>query len=351
MNVLELDDVRLDLPSKHGDRTLLRGVSLSLAPGEALGLVGESGSGKSMTLRTVLRTEPAGARVTGRVLLDGRDVRTLGAADLRRVRADAIAMISQNPRAALNPVLRVARFLVEGLCDARGESREAATRRARDLLAQVGIADVDRCMASYPHQLSGGMLQRVVIAAAVASAPRLLLADEPTTALDVTTQSEVMAILDGQRREHGMAMLFVTHDLELASAVCDRIAVLYAGEIVEIATPAQLHAAPRHPYTRLLLDSRPNIAARVPALPVIPGRPIAAYEVEGGCAFAARCPWAAPRCEREEPALVHDAGRTTRCLRAGELADELAGAPADDAAGVSGAPAETGRDGETEARA
>ncbi|MEV0968344.1 ABC transporter ATP-binding protein [Microtetraspora glauca] len=347
MNVLELDDVRLDLPSKRGDRALLRGVSLSLAPGEALGLVGESGSGKSMTLRTVLRTEPPGARVTGRVLLDGADVRGLDAAALRRVRANDVTMISQNPRAALNPVLRVSQFLVEGLCDARGESRDAATRRARDLLARVGIADVDRCMGSYPHQLSGGMLQRVVIAAAVASSPRLLLADEPTTALDVTTQSEVMAILDGQRREHGMAMLFVTHDLELASAVCDRIAVLYAGEIVEIATPAQLHAAPRHPYTRLLLDSRPSITARASELPVIPGRPIAAYEVEGGCAFAARCPWAAPRCERDEPALVHHAGRATRCLRSDELADELAGeTPGETSGETTGEPV---RDRETEA--
>ncbi|GLX02399.1 ABC transporter ATP-binding protein [Microtetraspora sp. NBRC 16547] len=332
-NVLELDDVRLALPSRHGDRTLLRGVSLSLAPGEALGLVGESGSGKSMTLRTVLRTEPPGARVTGRVLLDGEDVRLLGAAALRRVRAERLTMISQNPRAALNPVLRISRYLVEGLCDARGESRDEATRRARDLLARVGIADVDRCMDAYPHQLSGGMLQRVVIAAAMASSPRLLLADEPTTALDVTTQSEVMAILDEQRREHGMAMLFVTHDLELASAVCDRIAVLYAGEIVEIGTPAQLHSAPRHPYTRLLLDSRPSLTAKTAALPVIPGRPIAAYEVEGGCAFSGRCPWVAPRCSEGEVALVHDAGRATRCLRADELTAELAGPAVSEPAG------------------
>ncbi|MFJ2032919.1 ABC transporter ATP-binding protein [Streptosporangium sp. NPDC087985] len=323
-DVLELDDIRLALPHRGGDRTLLRGVSLSVAPGEALGLVGESGSGKSMTLRTVLRTEPRGARVTGRVTLDGQDVRGLGASALRRLRADTLAMISQNPRAALNPVLRVSQFLVEGLCDARGESREVATRRARDLLAQVGIADVDRCMDSYPHQLSGGMLQRVVIAAAVAGSPRLLLADEPTTALDVTTQSEVMAILDEQRRERGMAMLFVTHDLELASAVCDRIAVLYAGEIVEIATPDQLHSAPRHPYTRLLLDSRPSLTARTPVLPVIPGRPVAAYEVGDGCAFAARCPWSAPQCADGEVTLAHHADRAVRCRRSDDLAGELA---------------------------
>ncbi|GAA3794114.1 ABC transporter ATP-binding protein [Sphaerisporangium flaviroseum] len=324
MNVLELDDVRLGVPDRGGDRAILRGVSLSVAPGEAIGLVGESGSGKSMTLRTVLRTEPWGARVTGRVMLEGEDVRRLGAADLRRVRADALAMISQDPRAALNPLLRVSGFLVEGLCDARGGSRQPAVRRARDLLSQVGIADVDRCMDSYPHELSGGMLQRVVIAAAVASSPRLLLADEPTTALDVSTQSEVMAILDDQRREHGMAMVFVTHDLELASAVCDRIAVLYAGEIVEIATPEQLHSSPRHPYTRLLLDSRPSLTTKAPMLPVIPGRPIAAYEVEDRCAFSGRCPWAAPQCVDGEVPLLHAAGRAVRCHRSDELAGELA---------------------------
>jgi oligopeptide/dipeptide ABC transporter ATP-binding protein len=323
-SLLELDDVRLELPHPTGDRPLLRGVSLTVAPGEAVGLVGESGSGKSMTLRTVLRTEPAGARVTGRVLLDGTDVRRLDATALRRLRAHDLAMISQDPRAALNPVLRVARFLVEGLCDARGESRSVADRRARDLLAQVGIADVDGCMNSYPHQLSGGMLQRVVIAAAVAGSPRLLLADEPTTALDVTTQSEVMAILDEQRREYGMAMLFVTHDLELASAVCNRIAVLYAGEIVEIGTPAQLHSSPRHPYTRLLLDSRPSLTATTAVLPVIPGRPIAAYEVEAGCAFAARCPWAAAQCRDGEVPLAGGDGSAVRCHRSDELAGELA---------------------------
>ncbi|NJC68536.1 ABC transporter ATP-binding protein [Planosporangium thailandense] len=323
MSLLELDDIRLDLPHRGGDRALLRGVSLRVAPGEAIGLVGESGSGKSMTLRTVLRTEPAGARVTGRVLLDGTDVRSLDAAALRRLRARDLAMISQDPRAALNPVLRVAEFLVEGLCDARGERRGTAERRVRDLLAQVGIADVDRCMDSYPHQLSGGMLQRVVIAAAVAGSPRLLLADEPTTALDVTTQSEVMAILDEQRREHGMAMLFVTHDLELASAVCDRIAVLYAGQIVEIGTPAQLHSAPRHPYTRLLLDSRPSLTATTPTLPVIPGRPVAAYEVGAGCAFATRCPWIAPRCRDGAVPLVEGDGRAVRCHRSDELRGEL----------------------------
>jgi oligopeptide/dipeptide ABC transporter ATP-binding protein len=151
-----------------------------------------------------------------------------------------------------------------------------------------------------------------------------LLADEPTTALDVTTQSEVMAILDEQRREHGMAMLFVTHDLELASAVCDRIAVMYAGEIVEIGTPTQLHAAPRHPYTRLLLDSRPSLTEAAPVLPVIPGRPVAAYEVGNGCAFAARCPWSERRCEVEPAPLVTGAGRTVRCHRSEQLAGQLA---------------------------
>jgi oligopeptide/dipeptide ABC transporter ATP-binding protein len=323
MSLLQLDDVRLSLRHRAGPRALLRGVTLAVAAGEAVGLVGESGSGKSMTLRTILRTEPRGATVTGRVLLDGEDVRALDDRRLSQVRAETMAMISQDPTAALNPVLPVWRFLVEGLCDARGERRDVAERRARDLLAQVGIADVDRCLQAYPHQLSGGMLQRVVIAAAVSGSPRLLLADEPTTALDVTTQSEVMAILDEQRRERAMAMLFVTHDLELAAAVCDRIAVMYAGEIVEVGTPEQLHRAPRHPYTRLLLDARPSLGEARAVLPVIPGQPAAAYDVAGGCAFAPRCPWAEGPCFAGELPLVATTGGMVRCRRSDELADRL----------------------------
>ena len=255
--MLEIDDLALTLAGKHADLSILRGVSLSVGPGEAVGLVGESGSGKSMTLRSILHLAPVNATITGKILLDGEDVLALKGEDLRRMRSADVSMIAQNPHAVLNPVLPVEKYLVEGMHDAQGLPTRAARVRAGELLEQVGIDEVDRVLRSYPHQLSGGMLQRVVIAGAIAGKPRLMLADEPTTALDVTTQAEVMAILDECRRELGMAMLFVTHDLDLAAAVCDRINVMKDGEIVETGVPEQLRDDPKHPYTRALMASRP----------------------------------------------------------------------------------------------
>ncbi|MBO1900483.1 ABC transporter ATP-binding protein [Leucobacter weissii] len=243
-----------------GDETaILHGNSFELAQGEALGLVGESGSGKSMTLRCILGIEPEGARVSGDIALDGVDLRGISGERLRRLRADDLALIAQNPHGALNPVLPVGRFLIEGMSDARSLGREAAATRAAELLSDVGIADTERVLRSYPHQLSGGMLQRVIIAGAISGQPKLLLADEPTTALDVTTQAEVVAILDEKRREFGLSMLFVTHDLDLAAAVCDRLAVMKDGRIVEIGTPEHLRDHPESDYTRSLMDARPQL--------------------------------------------------------------------------------------------
>lgn len=262
--MLELEDVAVKLSGRRGeDRLLLSEVSLQVGEGESLGLVGESGSGKSMTLRAVLHTLPREARLTGTVRYAGNDVSSYTGDQLRAFRAGQVSMISQNPQAALNPVLPVRTYLVEGIQAARpGAGKEEATERARRLLDQVGIAEVDRCLRSYPHQLSGGMLQRVVIAGAVARGSRLLLADEPTTALDVTTQSEVMAILEECRTEAGMAMLFVTHDLDLAAATCDRVAVMSQGRIVETGTAAQVLKEPEHPYTRMLVSSKPSLDRR-----------------------------------------------------------------------------------------
>ncbi|WGW11486.1 ABC transporter ATP-binding protein [Saxibacter everestensis] len=256
--MLTIDSLRLQI----GTAEILRGISLEVGKGEALGLVGESGSGKSMTMRCIVRSLPAAARVTGSIRLAGEDVLALRGEELRRMRAHRTAMIAQNPHAALNPVLPVQRFLLEGMREARGGPLDESIRKARALLDQVGIADVDRCLKSYPHQLSGGMLQRVAIAGAVSGNPQLMLADEPTTALDVTTQAEVMALLDGMRRELHMSMIFVTHDLDLAAAVCDRIAVMKDGEIVETATPADLYDRPQAAYTRQLMSARPSIDAR-----------------------------------------------------------------------------------------
>ena len=255
--MLDIRGLNLVITGENSSRQILNDVSITVNSGEAVGLVGESGSGKSMTLRSILRTEPRNATVTGDITLDGVDVLGLRGEPLRLMRARDVSMIAQNPHAVLNPVLPIRQYLVEGMHDAQGLSVRAARLRAGELLEQVGIDHVDRVLASYPHQLSGGMLQRVVIAGAIAGKPRLMLADEPTTALDVTTQAEVMAILDDCRRELGMAMLFVTHDLDLAAAVCDRINVMKSGVVVETGEPDQLRDHPQHPYTRELMDSRP----------------------------------------------------------------------------------------------
>ena len=212
-----------------------------------------------MTARAIDRLLPRGAEVDGSIRFDGRDVGALAGAELRRYRSQ-VAMIFQDPRAHINPVRRIGDFMTEALRTNLGVPAAEARRRAVDMLGQVGIEDGERRLRQYPHQLSGGMLQRVMIAAALLTEPRLLLADEPTTALDVTTQAEVMAILDDLRREFGLAMLFITHDLELAAAICDRTAVMYAGQIVEIRSSALLHDDPLHPYTAALAAARPDIA-------------------------------------------------------------------------------------------
>ena len=257
--MLQVENLVLSItdPDSGAETEILHGNSFALAQGEALGLVGESGSGKSMTLRCILGIEPGGARVSGRIDLDDASLLDADGEDLRRVRANDLALIAQNPHGALNPVLPVGRFLLEGMTDARAMTRSEATSLAVDLLHQVGISDAERVLSSYPHQLSGGLLQRVVIAGALSGSPKLLLADEPTTALDVTTQAEVVAILDERRRAHGLSMIFVTHDLDLAAAVCDRLAVMKDGEILEIGTPEEIRDRPKTEYTRALMAARP----------------------------------------------------------------------------------------------
>ena len=259
--MLNIEDLVLTVvdPETGQETEILHGSTLALRQGEALGLVGESGSGKSMTLKCILGIEPSGARVEGRVELHGTDLLAASGDVLRKIRANDLALIAQNPHGALNPVLPVERFLIEGMSDARNLPKAAARERAAELLRQVGITDAERVLASYPHQLSGGMLQRVVIAGAISGEPKLLLADEPTTALDVTTQAEVVAILDEMRREHGLSMIFVTHDLDLAAAVCDRLAVMKDGEILEIGTPEEIRDHPKTDYTRALMAARPML--------------------------------------------------------------------------------------------
>jgi oligopeptide/dipeptide ABC transporter ATP-binding protein len=238
-------------------------------------------------------------------------------------------MIFQDPRAHINPVRRIGDFMTEALRTTGSVPVREARGRAVDMLGQVGIEDGERRLHQYPHELSGGLLQRVMIATALLTKPRLLLADEPTTALDVTTQAEVMAILDELRREFGLAMLFITHDLELAAAICDRTAVMYAGQIVEIRSSALLHDDPLHPYTAALAAARPDITQTAHRLHAIPGRPLSAFEAPADeCAFAARCDWARDGCRAAAPPVAELDGGLSRCVRAHELRGQLAVEPA-----------------------
>jgi oligopeptide/dipeptide ABC transporter ATP-binding protein len=321
--LLELDGVTVSLPVEGTMRPVLQDVSFAIRPGEALGLVGESGSGKSMTARTIDRLLPARAAVAGRVRFDGRDVMTLVGADLKRFRGE-VAMIFQDPRAHTNPVRRIGDFMTEALRTNSGVGTQEASRRAVALLKSVGIEDGERRLRQYPHELSGGLLQRVMIATALLTQPRLLLADEPTTALDVTTQAEVLAILNDLRSELRLAMLFITHNLELAAAICDRTVVMYAGQVVEVRESSKLHDQPLHPYTAALAAARPNIDATSHRLTAIPGRPLSAFEApQNECAFTARCPHVADICRRGRPALLELDGGLTRCVRASELFGKL----------------------------
>ena len=296
-------------------RTIVADLDLIVAPGEVVGLVGESGSGKSMTLKAVLRVLPTGASVSGRVDFDGVEVPVAEGAALRAYRARDVAMIHQDPRSAINPVRTVGDFLIEGVRSTGLLTAKEARARAEGLLRDVGITDADRRMRQFPHELSGGLLQRVMIVMALMSEPRLILADEPTTALDVTVQSEVMAILMEQVRARGLGLLFVTHDLDLAAAVTDTIVVMYAGRIVESGAAGTVSERPAHPYSAGLLASRPRLD-RVERPVAIPGRAAAAADVGEGCAFAPRCSFATERCSGERPRLRDVGGRTVACHHA-----------------------------------
>ena len=325
--LLDVTGLSVLLQVNGASRAVLRDVSFTVARGEAVGLVGESGAGKTMTARAIGRLLPRGAQVRGTIRFDGSEVGALSGADLRRYRS-RVAMIFQDPRVHINPVRRVGDFLTEALRTNLGVPPAQARRRAVDVLAQVGIEDGLRRLRQYPHQMSGGMLQRVMIAAALLTGSRLLLADEPTTALDTTTQAEVMTILDGLRREFGLAMLFITHDLDLAAAICDRTVVMYAGQVVEVRASALLHTDPLHPYTAALAAARPDITRTVHRLPAIPGRPLSAFETPPDeCAFASRCTCTRDVCRTAVPGLAELDGGLSRCIRAHELRGQLQAAP------------------------
>ena len=327
--LLSVAGLRITTGARATNRVLVRDMSLTLASGESIGLVGESGSGKSMTARAVMRLLPSGFDVEGEVDFDGTGVYAMSRTALRSYRSRDVAMIFQDPRAHTNPVRKVGDFMTEAMRSARGIPVADARTIAERMLGEVGIPEPARRMRQYPHELSGGMLQRVMIAAAFCREPRLLVADAPTTALDVTTQSDIMATVEGLRTERSLALLFITHDLELAAATCDRIAVMYAGTLVETGPAAVIEARPNHPYTVGLLRSRPPIDRRVERLDAIPGRPVSAHEAPPGCVFSARCALVIDRCRREAPLTRAVAGTMVACHRAEEVSVPVPAGAAD----------------------
>jgi len=303
--LLEVRDLRTAFCTPRGAVRAVDGVTLSLERGRTLGIVGESGSGKTMLARSIMGLLPStGVECSGSVRFAGTELRSLPPAALRQVWGTQIAMVFQDPMTALNPVVRVGRQLTEALRLRLGLDRRAAYDTAVSLLASVGIPAPELRMRAYPHELSGGMRQRVMIAIALACGPRLLLADEPTTGLDVTVQAQILDLLDQQRQERSMAMILVTHDLGVVAAHTDAIAVMYAGRIVERAPTAELFAHTRMPYTEALLRSIPRMSDPPGVrLRTIPGRPPDLLSPPPGCRFAPRCPYAQDRCHREEPPL------------------------------------------------
>jgi oligopeptide/dipeptide ABC transporter ATP-binding protein len=280
-----------DLEIAVGARPVIEGVSLAIRPGEMLGLVGESGCGKSVTALAIMRllAEPPMRIVSGAIRFEGRDILSLGEKELETLRGDRIAMIFQEPMTSLNPVFTIGNQIAEVVLLHRNVGRQAAEARAVELLKRVGIPAPEAAMGRYPHQLSGGQRQRVMIAMALACDPRLLIADEPTTALDVTVQAQILELIDGLRRETGMAVLLITHDLGVVSQYCDRVAVMYGGRVVEEAQSAELFAHPRHRYTEALLRTIPASNPPGVELPAIPGTVPPPGRRPPGCAFHPRC--------------------------------------------------------------
>lgn len=298
--LLSLQNLQVSFPAGGTTLQVVRGISLSLAAGSVLALVGESGSGKSMTALSIMRLlPPPGFISSGDIVFEGQNLAELPEEAMRNIRGRRISMVFQEPMTSLNPVLRIADQLCEPLILHLGLSRHEAHERAIELLADVGIPSAGNRMRDYPHQLSGGMRQRVMIAMAMSCRPALLIADEPTTALDVTIQAQILELLDAQRKSSGLAMLLITHDLGIVAERAEHTAVMYAGQVVESAPTAMLLAAPRHPYTEALLASLPQNAKPGTPLPTLAGQMSSGSASTEGCCFAERCPLAEATCRAE----------------------------------------------------
>jgi len=314
--LLEVHDLAVNFTGYDGVARAVDGVDLTVGEGETVGLVGESGCGKSVTALAILRLiEPPGHIAHGSsVRLEGRDLLALGGKEIRAVRGNHVALVFQEPLSALNPVLKVGDQIAEAVRAHEAVSRGTARWRAVEMLTAVGIPDAERRAAAYPHQLSGGMRQRVLLAMALACRPQLLLADEPTTALDVTIQAEILELLDGLQQKLGMAVLLITHNLGIVAERTRRVYVMYAGQIVEETSTERLFARPAHPYTEGLLAAIPRLDVRRDRLQAIPGQVPPATAWPDGCRFHPRCPHAWDKCRTEMPPLLQVAeGHRARC--------------------------------------
>src|SRR5438477_1620561 len=320
--VVSVENLRVRFTTPDATVNAVNGVSFDLEPGRVLGILGESGSGKSVTLRALIGLlPPRRSHVEGRITVAGHDITAMSEAQLREVRGTKIAMIFQEPMTALDPVFTIGEQIAETIVRHEGVSRAEAYRRALDLLEMVQIPSAARRLKSYPHEMSGGMRQRAMIAVALSCRPAVLLADEPTTALDVTVQIQILLLLRQLQREFGMAVIFVTHDVGVAVEVADRLAVMYAGRVVERGPMEAVIRSPRHPYTQGLLASTVHGSFRDHRLEAIPGMPPILTQLSTGCAFAPRCPHVEDRCSAADPPVSRvTIDHAARCVR---VADAL----------------------------
>ena len=324
MALLEVRDLRTAFPSKDGMTPVVDGVSFDLERGKVLALVGESGSGKSMTALSTLRLVPKPGRVTsGSVKLDGEELLSLPVTEMRRIRGGRIGMIFQEPMTCLNPVVRVGAQVAEAILLHESMSKADARSRARELFVEVGIPDPEERLDAYPHHLSGGLKQRVMIAMALSTRPEILIADEPTTALDVTVQAQILDLLRDLQQKRNAAILLITHDLGIVNELADRVAVMYAGRLVEMADRVSLLSDPLHPYTQGLLRSIPALSAPGEPLPEIPGVVPSPDQWPAGCRFSTRCPKRFEPCADQFPAESNPGvGRRVWCHAVAESAGE-----------------------------
>jgi oligopeptide transport system ATP-binding protein len=312
--LLEVEGLRVELPTPTGFATVVDGVDYRVEPAQVFGVAGESGSGKTISMLALLGLLPPGSVVAGRARFGGTDLLRLRKRELRAVSGREIGMVFQDPMTSLHPMLSVGRQLTEHVRRHLGLGRDTAARRAQELLEEVRIPDPASALHAYPHQFSGGMRQRIAIAIALACEPRLLIADEPTTALDVTVQAGILRLLDRLRREHELSVILITHDLAVMSSLADRVSIFYAGRVVESGPRSDVLQHPRHPYTRALLDALPHPeAARETPLIAIKGTPPTPQQIPPGCPYHPRCPYAVDVCTSDDPPLAPVNGRRLAC--------------------------------------